>query len=123
MMAKTIAEEPGAFGKRLAELRKEAGFTQTELAEEIGATRRMIAYYETESDHPPANMLVGLATALKVTTDELLGLQPIKSKKGKQPDSRLLRRMQQIEKLSAPKKRQVIQVIDTFIESEQLKKA
>ena len=122
-MAKKITSMSGTFGERLAKLRKDAGFTQAELADEIGATRHMIAYYEIESDHPPANILVDLATALKVSTDELLGLQPTKTKKGTQPDSRLLRRMQQIEKLSANKKRQVLQVIDTFIEAEQLKKA
>jgi transcriptional regulator with XRE-family HTH domain len=122
MMAKMMTEEPGAFGKRLAQLRKDAGFTQQELADEIGATRRMIAYYETESDYPPTNMLAGLASTLQASTDQLLGLTPRKTNtKTKQPDSRLLRRMQQIEKLSAPKKRQVMQVIDTFIENEQLK--
>lgn len=118
-MAKKLTDTTDAFGKRLATFRKSASFTQKELAEEIGATRRMIAYYETESDHPPTNMLVGLAQALNVTTDELLGLDA--AKKSKQPDSRLLRRMQQIEKMSAAKKRQVMQVIDTFIEAEQLK--
>ena len=56
----------------------------------------MIAYYETESDHPPTNMLVGLATALKVSTDELLGIKA--PKKNKQPDLRIMRRLQQIEK-------------------------
>ena len=120
MMAKMITEEPGVFGRRLAGLRKTAGFTQQELADEVGATRRMIAYYETESDYPPTNMLTGLAMALQVSTDELLGLKPQKTK-AKQPDSRLLRRLQQIEKLSPAKKRQVIQVIDTFIEAAQLK--
>ena len=117
-MAKTITDAPGTFGQRLAHLRKAAGYTQQELADEIGATRRMIAYYETESDHPPTNMLVGLATALNVTTDALLGLSP--PKKIKQPDTRLKRRLQQIEKLSAPRKQQILQVIDTFIEAEQL---
>ena len=119
MMAKTITEESSAFGKRLAKLRKEAGYTQEELALEISATRRMIAYYETESDHPPTNMLVGLATALKVSTDELLGIKA--PKKNKQPDLRIMRRLQQIEKLGSSKKRQVLQLIDTVIEAEQLK--
>ena len=120
-MGKILSDTAGSFGQRLAHLRKAAGYTQTELADEIGATRRMIAYYETESDHPPTNMLVGLAQALNTSTDELLGLIP--TKKLKQPDSRLLRRIQKIDKMSAVKKRQVIQVIDTFIEAEQLQKA
>ncbi|WP_444901863.1 helix-turn-helix domain-containing protein [Microbulbifer sp. SSSA007] len=119
-MPKYMNENLADFGKCLAQLRKAAGYTQEELAEEIGATRRVIAYYETESEHPPANLLVDLAQALKVSTDELLGVKPVK--KIKQPDSRLLRRMQQIEKLDAATKRQVIQVIDTFIENAKLKK-
>ena len=109
------------FGERLATLRKNAGYTQKELAEEINSTRRVIAYYETESDHPPANLLVDLAKALKVTTDELLGVKPVAEKK-RQPDSRLLRRLQQLDKLDAATKRQVIQVLDTFIENAKLKK-
>ena len=121
-MAKTPPSTPNC-GKQLARLRKEAGYTQQELADEIGATRRMIAYYEAESDHPPTNLLVELARALKVTTDELLGLKAATVAKSKQPDSRLLRRMQQIEKLDAAKKRQVLQMIDTVIEHAQLKKA
>jgi len=36
-------------------------------------------------------------------------------------DTRLMRRLQQIEKLGASKKRQLLQIIDTFIEAEQLK--
>ncbi len=122
LMAKILTDTPAAFGKRLASLRKEASLTQQELADEIGATRRMIAYYETESDHPPTNMLVGLSLTLNVSTDELLGLKTAKkAAKGKQPDSRLMRRMQQIDKLSTNKKRQIVQVIDTLIEAEQLK--
>ncbi len=53
-----------------------------------------------------------------MTTDELLGLEPTQ-KPIRQPDSRLLRRMQQIEKMNPKDKRQVIQVIDTFIKAAQ----
>jgi len=62
------------FGARLARLRKAAGYTQHQLADEIGATRRQIAYYESESEHPPANLLADLARVLNVSTDDLLGL-------------------------------------------------
>jgi transcriptional regulator with XRE-family HTH domain len=118
-MSKYANQALASFGQRLARLRKEAGYTQLELAEEIGVTRRMIAYYETESEHPPANLLVDLTKALNVTADELLGIQKPKRKKGTQPDSRLLRRLQQIEKLPAKDKRQLIQLIETFLEAAQ----
>jgi len=119
-MAKLLADKPGAFGRRLAQARNEAGYTQQELADEVGATRRMIAYYETESDYPPTNMLAGIAQALNITADELLGIKPIK--KAAKTDTRLQRRLKQIEKLNTKDKRQVIQLIDTVIEAAQLKK-
>ncbi len=119
-MPKYINATLADFGKRLAKLRKDAGFTQKELADEIGATRRVIAYYETESEHPPANLLVDLAHALNVSTDELLGVKPVQ--KRPRPDTRMLRRLQQLEKLDPATKRQVVQVIDTYLEADQLKK-
>lgn len=110
-MPKYINESLTGFGARLSQLRKDAGYTQKELADEIDSTRRVIAYYETESDHPPASLLVDLARALNVTTDELLGVKAVKKKIAKS-DSRLQRRFQQIEKLPTKDRRQLIQVID-----------
>ena len=118
-MVKQVNDKLTDFGKRLAQFRKEAGFTQQELADEIGVSRRVIGYYESESQHPPANLLVDLTFGLNVSADELLGLKA--AKKIKMPDSRLLRRMQQIEKMNAASKRQIMQVLDTYIENEQLK--
>lgn len=119
-MPKQNVDQLTDFGKRLSDLRKQAGYTQVELANELGVTQRMISYYEGHSEFPPSNLLPTMAKVLRVSSDELLGIKPLK--KNKQPDSRLLRRMQQIDKLDASTKRQVIQVIDTFIENAQLKK-
>lgn len=75
-MPKRTNEALADFGTRLAELRKAAGHTQVELANELGVTRRMIAYYEGETEHPPANLLPTLARALGVTIEALLGTAP-----------------------------------------------
>jgi len=117
-MSKKINAELSSFGKRLAQLRKAAGYTQQQLADEIDATRRMIAYYESESQHPPANMLVDLAKALNISSDALLGIEPIESTP---ISSRLERRIRQIEKLGPKPRQQITQLIDTFVEAEQLK--
>ena len=109
------------FGSKLTQLRKEAGLTQLELADEIGVSRRMIAYYEGESQHPPASLLPDLAQVLGVTTDELLGVAPLQ-RKSPSPSNRLLRRLQQIEKLKARERRQLLRIVDTFLENERLKK-
>jgi transcriptional regulator with XRE-family HTH domain len=117
-MPKKINEDLSRFGKRLAKLRKVAGYTQQQLANEIGATRRMIAYYESESQHPPANMLADLARALNVSADALLGIKPIETTP---ISSRLERRIRQIEKLGPKPRQQITQLIDTFVEAERLK--
>jgi transcriptional regulator with XRE-family HTH domain len=114
-------KQAAGFGVRLTELRKSAGYTQAELAAEVGVSRRMITYYESQSAHPPTHLLTEIARALKLTTDELLGAVPIK-KAAKPGNIRLQRRLQQIEALEPTEKRQVLQVLDAFIERGRLKK-
>jgi hypothetical protein len=65
--------------------------------------------------------LPSIAHALGVTTDKLLGLAAIKVT-ARQKGSCLQRRMQEIEKLDAPDRRQVLQLLAAFIEKGQLKK-
>ena len=113
-----------SFGARLVALRKATGYTQTELANELGVSRRMIAYYEGETEYPPSTLLSGLAKALGVSLEALLGTEPIRksARTGKPATSRLQRRLAQIEKLEPPEKRQILQVLDTLLESAQLKR-
>jgi transcriptional regulator with XRE-family HTH domain len=117
-------EDPAqSFGKRLADLRKAAGYTQQQLADEIGVSRRMIAYYETETGHPPTSFLIDLARALNVTTDELLGLKPLRSRVERAGlSSRLERRLRQVERLSPKPKQQILAFIDTVVTAEQIRK-
>lgn len=108
------------FGARMARLRKAAGYSQRDLAAELGISQRMIAYYEKQTQYPPTHLLPNLAKALGVSADQLLGLEKVKTD-GKIRDTRLWRRFRQIEKLEAKEKRQIVQLLDTFIEREQLK--
>jgi transcriptional regulator with XRE-family HTH domain len=110
------------FGARLASLRKAAGFTQIELAAELGVSQRMVAYYESPAATPPANLLPQIAAVLGVTIDELFGVGARKRLIKQDGDSRLRRRLLAIEKLDVTEKRQVLQVIDAFIERGQLKR-
>lgn len=112
-------ERTTEFGARLTELRKAAGYTQVELAAALDTTQRMIAYYESRAEKPPGALLAQLTEVLGVSADELLGIKPMK--KGKKPDTQLHRRLQRIEKLDPKAKRQITQLLDTFIEREELK--
>jgi len=99
-MPKQEVERLAGAGARLAELRKRAGYTQQELAEAVQTTQRMVSYYETQAEPPPSMLLPELARVLGVSVDQLLGLAPLK--KSRLPDSRVLRRLQQIEALERP---------------------
>jgi transcriptional regulator with XRE-family HTH domain len=119
---KAAKEEAPSFGQRLASLRKAAGFTQIELAAELGVSQRMVAYYESPASTPPANLLPQIAAALGVSIDELFGVGAKRRLVKQDGDSRLRRRLLAIEKLDVAEKRQVLQVIDAFIERGQLKR-
>ncbi len=118
-MARKETTPNATFGRHLARLRKATGFTREELATELGATRRVIAYYETESQYPPADLLVSLAQAINVNLDTLLGME--RKTKAVKPSSRIERRIKNIEALPPRTKRQIVQLIDTFIEAERIK--
>lgn len=67
-----------AFGKKLFEVRRRKGLTQTQLGEKIGVTKRVIAFYEGNTDGPPPDLLKKMADALAVTVSYLVGETPTK---------------------------------------------
>lgn len=109
--------EDERFGQRLERLRKGAGFSLRELAAEIGTSHRMLVYYEKHTEHPPAHLLTKLATALGISTDQLLGLEKVKEPT-RTRDTKLWRRFSQVEKLPPAKRKPIVQVLDAFLKSE-----
>lgn len=101
------------FGSRLAHVRQDRGLTQAELGKAVGVSQRVIAYYETESQQPPGALLADLATALEVSTDELLGLKAVAEKRSPRR-ARLLKRLQKIEDLPAVDQRIVLRLLDAL---------
>jgi len=103
------------FGKRLAAFRKASGLTQQQLGEKVGVSKRVIAYYEGETSYPPAHLVSPLATALNVTTDELLGLKEAKGTRS--PDlAALWRRLKVVENFSEKERKAVLQYVDIIAE-------
>jgi transcriptional regulator with XRE-family HTH domain len=52
--------------------------TQAHLGDLVGVSNRVIAYYEKEPQYPPSRLIVPLAKALGVSSDELLGMKEAK---------------------------------------------
>ncbi|MDE6640166.1 MAG: methyltransferase domain-containing protein [Acetatifactor sp.] len=62
---------------RIADLRKRNRVTQQELADSIGVSFQTISKWETGINMPDITILPLLAEYFKVSTDQLLGLQPL----------------------------------------------
>jgi transcriptional regulator with XRE-family HTH domain len=109
-----------SFGERLAQLRRTAGYTQVEFAAELDITQRMVAYYEAPDAQAPAHLLPQMAQVLGVSVDVLLGVSELRSPK-RIATNRLERRLLEIDKFDPKAKRQITQLLDSFIEAEKLK--
>ena len=63
----------GNTGHRIKHLRKQRDWTQSDLAKRLGVTRNAISMYESDTRHPPANVIEAIADIFNVSTDYLLG--------------------------------------------------
>ena len=120
-MLATAATHEGqeTFGQRLARLRKARGYTQTELGELLGASQRMVTYYERESDRPPAHLLPRLAQALGVSVDALVGHAALREPPPPR-HSRLWRKLRDVEKLSDADRKAVLRFVDALLAKQKL---
>lgn len=104
------------FGARLATLRQAKGMTQVELGAAVGVSNRVIAYYEADDAQPPGAMLVDLARALRISTDELLGVTPVSEHTSPKTAS-LLKRLRRIEELPPADQRAVLKLVDAMLDT------
>ncbi len=101
------------FGTRLATIRKTRGLTQAELGAKVGVSNRVIAYYEQDQAQPPGPLLAELALALRVSADELLGLEPVREK-ATPGVARLRKRLRQVEQLPKADQQAVLKFVDAL---------
>ena len=115
----TIRKPPLDFGgetlgERLTRLRKQRGYTQVEFAETVGITQVLISMYETDRRQFSVEMAIRFALALDVSLDEML-YPKAKKAPGKNPSRRVLRRLEEIEKLPPHQQNTLLRTIDGFI--------
>jgi transcriptional regulator with XRE-family HTH domain len=107
-----------ALGRRLAQLRKQRGYSQEELAQRIGAVQVVISDYEHGKLRLSAETALRFAAALDMPIQELLqASKPVAVEPPHRPSRRLLRRMEQIERLPRRKQVALLTTIDAFLKS------
>jgi transcriptional regulator with XRE-family HTH domain len=102
-----------ALGQRVAEARKAAGLTQTQLAEQLGIAQQTLAHYEMGRLRIAVALLPPLAKALGVTVEELMGEEVRPAKRG--PAPKLQQQIERIQQLPRAQQRFVMQMLDTVL--------
>jgi len=94
------------FGERIISLRKEKKWSQDDLGKKVGTSGPIIGRYERDEVRPSIEVAKKLADELDVTIDYLLG--------GSRQifDKELIKKIENIEKLSEEDKKQIYYVID-----------
>ena len=108
-----------AIAKRIAKARKDRGISQQAMAKKLGVTQPIISRYERGELRVHAELLVKIAKILKSSSDELLGLKPMKLHQPKNEldtadKRRLWKKFQQIAKWSEKDQRAVIRIINSM---------
>ena len=105
------------LGLRIAELRKEVGMTQTQLAEYLGISQQHMASFERGIRKVPSSDIPELAKLIGITTDDLLGTKEKPAKRG--PASKLQRQADQVALLPKSKQKFISDMLDALIKQQQ----
>jgi len=103
------------LGARIAQLRKERGLTQVQLAEALDISQQQMASFEVGRRKVPVSLLAPLARALSVSLEELVEQEAEKPKAKRGPIPKLQQQMDTISALPKPQQRFVMQVLETVL--------
>ena len=106
------------IAKIITELRKEKGWSQTDLAKESNVSREIIGKYERGEAVPSVDFAKRIADALGVSLDYLVGEGVNASF-----DKKTLTRLQEIESLQEKDREHVLALLDAFLRDVKTKKA
>ena len=102
------------MNKRIARLRKERGLTQKQLAEKINIAWTLISDYERGKLRLYDELIVKLAEAFQISTDEILGIENTQNEKH-DPPRRIMKRLWEIEALPETKRKAILKTLDDLI--------
>lgn len=106
------------IGSKIGELRKRKNWSQSDLAQAIGASRDIIGKYERNENSPSVEMALKIAKVFDVPVDYLLG-------EGKHAsyDKDTVKRIEEIESMDGSTKSVLFNLIDTYLRDYKARKA
>lgn len=113
----TMSQEEKKFfrelGARVAQLRKDQGLTQQQLADVLGIAQQQVASYEVARLRIPASMLPKLARVFGITIEALIGEEDKPAKRG--PTPKMQQQLERLSNLPKPKQRAVMEVLEAVL--------
>jgi transcriptional regulator with XRE-family HTH domain len=113
-MPRQPASSRSEIGERLYQLRVTKGLTQKQLAEKVGVNQQDIAYWERQAPAPRGDIISKLCAVLDVSSDELLGIRPLKSKR-ESPVGRARQLFDAVSKLPRRQQEKIFDILAPFV--------
>lgn len=108
-------EDVEKFQQRLKKFREDRGYSQAKFARMIGISRRMMCYYEKESNAMPSSgIILKMAQSLDCSVDALLDLKEEKVD-GRTTEARLVKKFKDAAKLPETDRNILIQMLDALL--------
>ena len=82
-----------------------------------GIARNLISEYESNKTRLHAELIVRIVTALKISSDELLGLKKSEGRNDPQPRVGILKRIEKLHTLPRWTQTNILRTVDMLIES------
>lgn len=98
-----------AFGSIVAQLRKEQGISQTDLAKQLGIHKNVLGRYERNEVLPSIEIARKIADILDVSLDFLTGKVDVEM------DKTIRQRILEVSKFDEDDKMHIFSVIDAFV--------
>ena len=116
MAGRPPSKEAPLFGQRVAALRKRAGLTQAALADALGVSAPLVAYYERQTANPTVDVVNKLAGFFNVAPSWFLdgSATLVEHKRG--PQSDLDQRVERLRQLPKSKHKLLLRMLDAFID-------
>lgn len=99
------------LGRRVAQLRQQAGMSQQAVADELGIAQQTLAHYEVGRLRMPVSLLPKLAELFGVPGDELLGLNAARAGK-RGPAPKLQQQIERLHRLPKAKQKLVMDMLE-----------
>jgi transcriptional regulator with XRE-family HTH domain len=107
------------LGSHIAQLRKQRGMTQAELARAVGVSQQAVFAYEIGERRTSVLVLSKIAKAFGVPTEDLIGLaKPMSIREGRL-SPRCMRHAARLQALTKTQQRFLIRILDTLEDSNQ----